>query len=132
MVRALMRPVSIRRSLGFGLFGLAVALAALAALGVAGLYDARQTFEDRSANAYELEASAARLLAASLLQENAEAATGPGARAGRLRAADVFAGEAERARALARGDRRSTVLVRRIVSAERADRFARVRGLAAS
>src|SRR5881409_3684353 len=97
--------LSIARSLRVALFGLAVVLAVVAGLGVAGLYSARQDYEDRLANAYGLQASAGRLLAAGVVAEAARA-TPQGPRAQR-----AFEAELAQARRLASGDARSEQLV---------------------
>ena len=49
--------LSIARSMRVALLGLALVLAVVAGLGVAGLYSARQDYEDRLANGYGLQAS---------------------------------------------------------------------------
>src|SRR6059058_1199946 len=61
--------LSIARSLRVALLGLALVLAVVAGLGVARLYSTRQHYEDRLANAYGLQASAGRLLAAGVVAE---------------------------------------------------------------
>src|SRR4051794_41462409 len=87
--------------------GLARVLAVVAGLGVAGLYSARQDYEDRLANAYALQASAGRLLAAGVVAE-ASRATAQARQAQR-----AFDAEVAQARRLARGDGRSERLVAR-------------------
>jgi signal transduction histidine kinase/DNA-binding response OmpR family regulator/HAMP domain-containing protein len=99
--------LSIARSLRVALLGLALVLAVVAGLGVAGLYSARQDYEDRLANAYGLQASAGRLLAAGVVAE-ASRATAQAQRAQR-----AFRDELARARGLARGDALSERLVAR-------------------
>src|SRR5258708_2811220 len=64
-----MRRLSIARSVQLALLGLALLLAALAGLGIAGLYKARQRYEDRVDAAFALAADAAQLLAASVVEE---------------------------------------------------------------
>src|SRR4051812_20268707 len=54
-----------------GLILLTLALAAIAALGVADLYRARQHYEDRLAGAYQLEAAGSRLLSATVAEQAA-------------------------------------------------------------
>src|SRR2546423_11590644 len=66
-----MRRLSFARSFQIALLGLTLALALIAALGIAALYDARQRYEDRLAATYELQASGARLLAAGVVAEAA-------------------------------------------------------------
>jgi signal transduction histidine kinase/DNA-binding NarL/FixJ family response regulator/HAMP domain-containing protein len=99
--------LSIARSLRVALLGLALVLAVIAGLGVAGLYSARQDYEDRLANAYGLQASAGRLLAAGVVAE-ASRATAQAPQAQR-----AFDAEVAQARRLARGDDRSEQLVTR-------------------
>jgi len=97
--------LSIARSLRVALLGLALVLAVIAGLGVAGLYSARQRYEDRLAAAYGLQASAGRLLAAGVVAEaSRKTAEGP-------RAQQAFDAELARARRLAKGDARSQQLV---------------------
>ena len=86
------------------LLGLALVLSVVAGLGVAGLYSARQDYEDRLANAYALQASSGRLLAAGVVAEASKAT--PQAN----RAQRAFAAELAHARTLARGDTRSEQL----------------------
>src|SRR5436190_11162918 len=102
--------LSIARSLRVALLGLALVLAVIAGLGVAGLYSARQDYEDRLANAYGLQASAGRLLAAGVVAEAARATP----RAAQARQA--FDVEIAHARRLARGETRSAQLVDRAAS----------------
>src|ERR687888_214200 len=100
-VREVGRP-SIARSLRVALLGLALVLAVVAGLGVAGLYSARQRYEDRLATAYGLQASAGRLLAAGVVTEAAKhTVQGP-------QAQRAFDAELARARRLARGAPRAT------------------------
>ncbi|TML08890.1 MAG: response regulator [Actinobacteria bacterium] len=99
--------LSIARSLRVALLGLALVLAVIAGLGVAGLYSARQDYEDRLANAYGLQASAGRLLAAGVVAEAARATP----RAAQARQA--FDVEIAHARRLARSETRSEQLVDR-------------------
>jgi signal transduction histidine kinase/HAMP domain-containing protein len=97
--------LSIARSLRVALLGLALVLAVIAGLGVAGLYSARQHYEDRLAAAYGLQASAGRLLAASVVAEaSRKTAAAP-------RARQAFKAELATARRLANGDARSEQLV---------------------
>jgi signal transduction histidine kinase/ActR/RegA family two-component response regulator/HAMP domain-containing protein len=106
--------LSIARSLRVALLGLALVLAVIAGLGVAGLYSARQRYEDRLAAAYGLQASAGRLLAASVIAEASHSAA----------ARQAFATEVARARQLARDDARSEQLVARAVRGAGAARTA--------
>jgi signal transduction histidine kinase/DNA-binding response OmpR family regulator/HAMP domain-containing protein len=61
--------LTLARTLRLALLGLTVVLAAVAAGGVAALYANRQTYEDRLAGAYQLQAAASRLLAAGVVEE---------------------------------------------------------------
>src|SRR5437763_1268780 len=61
--------LSIARSVRLAVLGLTLALTAVAGVGVAKLYDARQRYEDRLAQAYGLQASAGKLLAAGVVEE---------------------------------------------------------------
>src|SRR5258708_32575409 len=86
-----MRRLSIARSVQLALLGLAVLLAALAGIGIADLYKARQRYEDRVASAFAVEADAAKLLAASVVEEATQrTARGPAGRPDRLRARQAF------------------------------------------
>jgi signal transduction histidine kinase/HAMP domain-containing protein len=110
--------LSIARSLRVALLGLALVLAVIAGLGVAGLYSARQHYEDRLANAYALQASAGRLLAAGVVAEaSRKTAQAP-------QAQRAFDTEVAQARRLARGDDRSVRLVARAAAGGAAARSA--------
>jgi signal transduction histidine kinase/DNA-binding response OmpR family regulator len=113
---------SIGRTLQLALLGICLLLAAIAALGVGGLYDARQDYEDRLASAYELEAAAARMLAAGVIEEAALQARG--SRAARRRAAATFDAEARVARGFALGDAQSERLVEARIGAQQDARAA--------
>lgn len=117
-----MRVPSIGRTLQFALLGTTVLLAFIAALGVGGLYDARQDYEDRLASAYELESAAWRMLAAGVIEEAALQARG--STAARRRAAGTFDAEARVAQALAVDDRESVRLVQARIGAQRDARAA--------
>jgi signal transduction histidine kinase/DNA-binding response OmpR family regulator/HAMP domain-containing protein len=110
--------LSIARSLRVALLGLALVLAVVAGLGVAGLYSARQDYEDKLAEAYGLQASAGRLLAAGVVAE-ASARTSQAPQARR-----ALASELAQARRLARGDDRSEQLVTRAAAGGSAARAA--------
>ena len=86
-----MARLTLARSLRLALLGLTVALAAVAAGGVAALYANRQTYEDRLAAAYQLQAAASRLLAAGVVEEaTLRTATGPENAAKRAAAKRAF------------------------------------------
>src|SRR5437763_10286537 len=97
--------LSIARSVRLAVLGLTLALTAVAGVGVAKLYDARQRYEDRLAQAYGLQASAGKLLAAGVVEEaTLRTARGRTGRIDRARAAAAFAVAAAQARRLAAGD----------------------------
>jgi signal transduction histidine kinase/DNA-binding response OmpR family regulator len=110
--------LSIARSLRLVLLGLTLAVAAIAGLGVAGLYDARQTYEDELARSYELELTTSRLTAATVAADAALAAGGPDAGLALRRATRAFDTQAARALDLARGDPGSAAALRRWVAAQ--------------
>ena len=114
-------------TLTLALVGLTVALALIAALGIANLYSARQDYEDALARTYELETVSARLLAAGVAEEAALTSTAPGSEDVRRGARRAFADQAAVALRLSGGDRASVRRVRARIAAER-----RVRRLAAS
>jgi signal transduction histidine kinase/CheY-like chemotaxis protein/HAMP domain-containing protein len=64
-----MRRLSIARSVQLALLGLTVVLTAIAAIGVASLYSARQHYEDTLSNALTLQARAGQLIAAGVVEE---------------------------------------------------------------
>ena len=106
------RRLSFARFFQIALLGLTLALAVIAALGIAALYDARQRYEDRLADTYELQAAGARLLAAGVVAEAAQRTPDtPTARAERRQAAAAVAAAGDEARRLARGDPASARLV---------------------
>ena len=111
------RRLSIARSFRLALLGLAVVLAGLAGVGVAELYSVRQTYEDRLAAAYGLEASAGKLLAASVVEE-ATLRLAPSTSSAARRARAAFGQAAADARVRTAGDPQSTRLVDRIVAAQ--------------
>jgi signal transduction histidine kinase/DNA-binding response OmpR family regulator/HAMP domain-containing protein len=97
--------LSIARSVRLAVLGLTLALTAVAGVGVAKLYDARQRYEDRLAQAYGLQASAGKLLAAGVVEEaTLRTARGRTGRTDRARAAAAFAAAVAQARGLATGD----------------------------
>jgi signal transduction histidine kinase/ActR/RegA family two-component response regulator len=117
-VRALpsraVRRLSLARSFHVALLGLTLALAVIAAFGIAALYDARQRYENRLADTYELQASGARLLAAGVVAEAARRVPdSPAARAQRRQADAALAAAGDEVRRLARGDAASVRLVER-------------------
>src|SRR4051812_8258847 len=107
------------------LVGMTLVFAVIAAVAIGNLYESRQTYEDQLGQAYALEASSARLLAAGVVEEVALRQRGRNAAALRRGAAAAFDGEAAHALDLARSDRRSVRLVRSLARAQhRARRLA--------
>lgn len=111
--------LSIARGLQVALLGLAAILAAIAALAMAGLYEARQGYEDELARTYAVEAASARLLAASAVEETVLARRGAGGEEARREARAAFDSEATQLRELAAGDPESERLVERRIQAQR-------------
>jgi signal transduction histidine kinase/HAMP domain-containing protein len=117
----LMSRFSIARSLRFALVGMAIALAIVAAAGIASLYSARQRYEDVLLQSADLATAVANLTSAGVVQvEIGRDATGPGAPAAREMAATGFAHAARAATALGAGDPPSARLVARQIALERA------------
>ena len=106
-----MRRLSLARSLRLALLGVTLALTAVAGTGVASLYNARQKYEDRLANAYSLEASAGRLLAAGVIEEAILRSARPTDAATRERARQAFQVVAQEAQRLASDDAQSGRLI---------------------
>jgi signal transduction histidine kinase/ActR/RegA family two-component response regulator len=107
-----MRRLSLARSFQIALLSLTLALAVIAALGIAALYDARQRYENRLAATYELQTAGARLLAAGVVAEVARRASNTPAAADQRRQAEAAAAAAgDELRRLARGDSASARLV---------------------
>jgi signal transduction histidine kinase/DNA-binding response OmpR family regulator/HAMP domain-containing protein len=98
----------------------------VAGIGVASLYNARQRYEDRLANAYGLEASAGRLLAAGVVEEAVLHAARPADAGTRARARLAFQAVATEALRLARQDPVSARLVRAAVAQQAALRSSSV------
>jgi signal transduction histidine kinase/HAMP domain-containing protein len=113
-----MQRLSIARSLRLALVGLTVALAVVAALGVASLYRARQRYETTLSASSSLATAAANLQTAAVAeQEVLREVRGPGAATARAQAAAAYRAAASRATALARGDPESLRLVREQIAA---------------
>src|SRR3954469_2860032 len=102
-----LRRIPMGRALLLTLVALTLVFAAIAAIAIGNLYDSRQTYEEQLARAYALEASSARLLAASVVEEVALRERGRNAANLRRRATGSFDSEAVRARQLAASDRES-------------------------
>ncbi|WP_205695810.1 ATP-binding protein [Conexibacter sp. SYSU D00693] len=107
-----MRRLSLARTLRLALLGLTLVLTTIAGLGVASLYDTRQDYEERLAEALELQAAAARLLAAGVVEEaTLRTATAPQDAPLRRRARRAFAAALADTRSRAQGDVPSAGLV---------------------
>ncbi len=123
-----MQRLSIARSLRLALIALTVALAVVAALGTASLYNSRQSYENALSRASSLSVAAANLVGAGIAEEEVlRDATGPGAPAARTQAAAAYQAAVSTAASLARGDPASERLVFGQVGAE-----TRARDLAAA
>ncbi|MEA2386706.1 MAG: hypothetical protein QOJ22_880 [Thermoleophilaceae bacterium] len=119
-----MRKLSIGRAVRAGLLGVTLLLGAVSAFAVAGIFDARQEYEDKLADSYELQVSAGRLLTAGVIEAAAlERSDARGARA-RALAREAFAEEARTAARLARSDPESADMVRRRIAAQERTRRA--------
>ncbi|MFP5365171.1 MAG: ATP-binding protein [Thermoleophilia bacterium] len=111
---------SIARTLRLSLLGLTIALAVIGAIGIAALYDARQTYEDETAAASAVEVAAANLLASTVALEANLARTRSQRAALFVRsAARSFEQGAARLERLSRGDARSRALAARLQPARR-------------
>jgi len=107
-----MQRLSIARSFRLALLGLALALTAIAGLGIASLYNARQTYENTLSSSAALASAAANLASASIAEdETLRDARGPGAAAARRQAAAGYDSAAAAARSLAAADRPSQALL---------------------
>jgi signal transduction histidine kinase/HAMP domain-containing protein len=114
-----MQRLSIARSLRLALVALTVALAAIAALGTASLYNSRQSYEDALSRASSLGVAAANLASTGIAeQEVMRDATGTGAGAARAQAASDYQAAASTATTLAQDDPISRRLVREQIAAE--------------
>src|SRR6185437_6745621 len=111
---------SIARSLRLALIGLAIALASVAAAGIASLYNARQRYENVLAGSSDLGTAVANLSSAGVVQvEIAHDATGPLAAAARRQAAAAFERAAGAATALAAADPVSAKLLAHQIALQR-------------
>ncbi len=110
--------LSIARSLRLALVGLTLVLAALAAVGVASLYEARQRYENVLQRSAQLAVASANLSSAAIArQEVSLDAHGPGAAGLRRQANATYRSDASVETSLARSDAISAQLVRRQVTA---------------
>ena len=108
-----MQRLSIARSLRLALVSLTVALAVVAALGVASLYHARQRYENTLTSSSSLATAAANLQTAAIAeQEVLRDVRGPGAATARAQSAAAYRAAAATASFFARGDPESLRLVR--------------------
>ena len=113
-----------------GLLGVTLLLAAVAAFAVAGIFDARQDYEDKLADSYDLQVSAGRLLTAGVLEAAVLQRQGQRAAKARDLAREAFEEEARTAAALAASDEESgEIISRRIAAQERARRAAQTGGI---
>ncbi|HTX11491.1 MAG TPA: ATP-binding protein [Solirubrobacteraceae bacterium] len=118
-----MQHLSIVRSLRLALVALTLALAIVAALGIASLYNARQSYENRLINTSSLSTAGANLAAAGVAEEEVlRDARGAGAAAARAQAAAAYTAAAATASSLAQGDAISERLVREQIAAQQAAR----------
>ena len=114
-----MQRLSIARSLRLALVGLTVALAVVAAVGVASLYTSRQHYEDKLVDSASLATAAANLASAGVTEEEVlRDARGPGAAAARSQAAATFAAAARNVMSLAQEDPVSMRLAQAQIAAE--------------
>jgi len=120
-----MRKVSIGRAVWVGLLGVTLLLGAISALAVAGIFQARQDYEDKIADSYDLQVSAGRLLTAGVLEAAVLERRGERAVRARQLAREAFEEEARTAERLAQSDPESAAIVeRRIAAQERAREIA--------
>ena len=113
------------------LIALTLLLALIAAIGIGKIYSARQDYENAIARTYELQASAARLLAAGVIEETAFRNRGPNAPEARANAREAFDNEARIASTLAADDDESARLLKARLAAERQARGVAAAGRAA-
>jgi signal transduction histidine kinase/HAMP domain-containing protein len=114
-----MQRLSIARSLRLALVALTLALAVVAALGTASLYNSRQHYENRLEATSSLATAAANLAGAGIAEEEVlRDARGPTAAAARAQVATAYNTAASTATRLAQGDPTSEHLVTAQVAAE--------------
>jgi signal transduction histidine kinase/HAMP domain-containing protein len=124
---------SIARSLRFALVGLAIALAIVAAAGIASLYSARQHYEDVLVSSSDLATAVANLTSAGVVQAEIQRdARGPAAPAARRQAAAAFNRAAQSATSLAASDPPSARLVAQQIALQREAAAAAAGGRAAA
>ncbi len=128
-----MQRLSIARSLRLALVAMTLALALVAALGIADLYGARQRYEDRIIETSSLATAGANLAGAGIAEEEVlRDARGAGAAAARRKVAAAYNAAAATATSLARTDPTSANLVGRQIAAEQSARTLAARGQAAT
>jgi signal transduction histidine kinase/HAMP domain-containing protein len=114
-----MQRLSIARSLRLALVALTLALAVVAALGTASLYNSRQRYENRLEQTSSLATAAANLAGAGIAEEEVlRDARGPGAAAARAQVAGAYKTAATTATKLAQTDPTSQRLVSAQIAAE--------------
>lgn len=126
-----MRKLSIGRAVWVGLLGVTLFLGAVSAFAVAGIFDARQEYEDKLADSYDLQVSAGRLLTAGVLEAAVLQRRGERAARARALAREAFEEEARTAARVAASDSESAEIIRRRIEAqERAREAAQAGGSA--
>ncbi len=110
----------IARSFRLALVGLTVVLAVIAALGLAGLYTARQRYENTLSATNALTTAAANLYTAGVVEQEALRSHGPEAPSAQRRAASTYQAAAAVARQRAADDPASLGLVRKAAAAQTA------------
>ncbi|MDQ6606985.1 MAG: ATP-binding protein [Actinomycetota bacterium] len=124
-----MQRLSIARSLRLALVGLTFVLAAVAALGVSSLYQARQRYENALVQSSQLATAAANLTSAGIAEvEVLRDVHGSAARRARRQVQDAYSATSQLALVLARGDRASLRLVRGQIAAQASARRLAARG----
>ncbi len=119
----------IARSLRLALVALTLVLAAVAALGIASLYNARQSYENTLVSSSSLSTAAANLAAAGIAEEEVlRDASGPAAAGERLKAQRDFTLDARATRRLAGHDAASARLVAEQIAAQSRARTLAARG----
>src|SRR5947209_7328452 len=114
-----MQRLSIARSLRLALVAMTLALALVAALGIASLYNARQRYENRLIQTSSLATAGANLAGAGIAEEEVlRDARGPTAAAARNQVAAAYTAAAATATSLARTDPPSARLVEQQIAAE--------------
>jgi signal transduction histidine kinase/DNA-binding response OmpR family regulator len=114
-----MRRLSIARSLRMALVGLTLVLAAIAALGVSSLYNARQRYENKLSQSSSLSTAAANLAADGIAEEEVlRDASGPTAASARAQVGADYRQAAALATALASQDPPSATLIAEEIAAQ--------------